>query len=152
MTKAHSEEETEYGKLIREEQEDEQDETRRKTESTPPPRLKGGYWGVFVSPLSLGSKASLDCDQASSHEVQSIPTHTRESGAILVFYVCLGNIKEKKSSSSHKGVYKRGVVLTHYRFSATSLEDRRGAPAASRDWYVLSEACKAHLQPWVRNS
>lgn len=81
----------------------EQDETGRNTESTPPPRLKGGYWGVFVSPLSLDTKASLGCDQASSREVQSIPTHTRESGAILVFYVCLGNIKEKKKQQQSQG-------------------------------------------------
>lgn len=54
----------------------EQDETGRDTESAAPRRMRGGYWAVFVSPLSLGTKASLDYDQASSREIQSVPTHT----------------------------------------------------------------------------
>lgn len=54
----------------------EQDETGRDTESAAPRRMKGGYWAVFVSPVSSGTKASLDYDQASSREAQSIPTHT----------------------------------------------------------------------------
>lgn len=45
--------------------EKEQDETGRDTESTALRRMKGGYWAVFVSPLSLATKASLDYDQAS---------------------------------------------------------------------------------------
>lgn len=130
----------------------EQDETGRNTESTPPRRLKGGYWGVFVSSLSSGTKASLDYDQASSCEVQSIPTNKRESGAILVFYVCFGNIKEKIKAAVTRMSIKEGWSSHITDSQQPLLRTGEVLLAASRDCHVLAEACKAHLQPWVRNS
>lgn len=60
MTEAHSEEQTEYGKVIREEH---QDGARWDRER---PQVKEDLfpWAGFVSPLILGTKASLDSEQA----------------------------------------------------------------------------------------
>lgn len=70
VTKAHPE-----GKLIRNNK-TEEDETGRDTESAAPRRMEGGYWAVLVFPLSLGTTASLNYDQASP---------LTQPGAIFVF-------------------------------------------------------------------
>lgn len=126
-------------------------------ESTAAGRLKGWftcYQTGFVSPPSLGSKASLDYGQAPSREVQSIPNHTKGSLEQFAFSM-LGLEILRNKSSDHKDIYKRRVVLTHYRFSAICLEERRGTPAASctpGTGHILAEAYKAHLEPGARTS